>query len=183
MWPTAPTAFSQPQLCIAVVHCGELISMKDCGLWATMTCKLSSNFFLARSPPLCLRRCRGRCSHWCVEMPPKWSAAQGCQERGGEENVGVVLADSVSLKVCVCACEGWQGETSDWPLSSMSIIVLLLTLSSLFPPPGLVSTQCGLLQSPVVFCSWLIKLVSVTGRPYLKHMAMSVPFTPQLFNV
>lgn len=41
MWPTAPPAFSQPQPCHAALHCGELISMKDCGLWATMTCKLS----------------------------------------------------------------------------------------------------------------------------------------------
>ena len=41
MWPRAPTAFSQPQPCHAALHCGELISMKDCGLSATMTCKLS----------------------------------------------------------------------------------------------------------------------------------------------
>lgn len=48
---------------------------------------------------------------------------------------------------------------------------------SVCAPPGLVSTQCGLQQRPVVVCSRLIKLVSVTGKLHLKHMAMSVPFT------
>lgn len=138
-----------------------------------------------------------RCSHWCVEMQPKWSATQGSLQgeggrRQGGRDVGIAAVDSVSVKMCahvrVCvyafaACEGWQDETSDWLLWSMSIIVLLLTPSSLFPPRGLVSTQYGLQQSPVACCSWLIKLVSVTGRPYLKHMAMSVSFTLLLFNV
>lgn len=137
-----------------------------------------------------------RCSHWCVEMQPKWSATQGSLQgeggrRGGREGCGYCCGRQCvceNVRACACvyafaACEGWQDETSDWLLWSMSIIVLLLTPSSLFPPRGLVSTQYGLQQSPVACCSWLIKLVSVTGRPYLKHMAMSVSFTLLLFNV
>lgn len=57
-------------------------------------------------------------------------------------------------RLCLFATrEDWQDETSDWLLSSPSIIVGLLALRSLFPPPGLISTQCGLQQSPAVRCS------------------------------
>lgn len=125
-------------------------------------------------------------------MQPKWSATQGNSERRGEKNVGISLASSEPLNLCRLCVFGahkcWQGAASDWLLSSMSIIVLLLTLFLLCSLGRVCSSWACLrsvwsLQSPVVFCSWLIKLVSVTGQPYLKHMAMSVPFTRQHFNV
>lgn len=157
MWPAAPTALSQPQPCITAVHCGELISMKDCGLWATMTCKLSSNFFLALSPPLCLRHCREGAVTGALKCSPSDQQLRGAgrrKGRGGEERrMWVSPWPTACLWICAClfvfrAREGWHGEKSDWLLSFMSITALLLTLSSLFPllcaPPGLVSAQCGL---------------------------------------
>lgn len=104
MWPTAPTAFSQPQTSTTAVHCGELISMKDCGLWATMTCKLSSNFFLARSPPLCLRRCGEGVVTGALKCSPNDQQLRGVRERRGEEEVGVSFANSVFLNLCLSVC-------------------------------------------------------------------------------
>lgn len=156
-----------------------------------MTCKLSSNFFFVLSPPLCLRQCREGAVTGALKCSPSDQQLKGVRRKEGSK-MWVFPWLTVCHWICArlsafTARKGRQGEKSDWLLSSMSIIVMLLTLSSLFPllraPPGLVSTQCGLQQSPVVLCSRLIKLVSVTGRPYLKHMAMPVPLTHQLFNV
>lgn len=51
-----------------------------------------------------------RCSHWCVEMQPKWSATQGSLQgeggRRGGRDVGIAAVDSVSVceNVHACAC-------------------------------------------------------------------------------
>lgn len=132
MWPTASTAFSQPQPCIAAVHCGKVISMKDCGLWATMTCKLSWNFFPCTfSTSLCLRLCGEGVVTGALKCSPSDQQLRGVSREEGRE-MWVFPWPTVCLWkcVCVCVCEGWQGETSDWLLSSMSITVLLLFVPS-----------------------------------------------------
>lgn len=103
--------------------------------------------------------------------------------------MGISSARSVFLTlcpaVCVCARARCTGTPASCDVRLTAIIrVYHRSAPHSFPfvpsvcaPPGLVSTQCGLQQRPVVVCSRLIKLVSVTGKLHLKHMAMSVPFT------
>lgn len=100
MRPTAPTVFSQPQPCHAALHCGELISMKDCGLWATMTCKTSKNFFLALFLHLYAWGAVQK-----VQSLVRWNAAQVISDSGElrEESKMWVLWWP-TLKACVCVC-------------------------------------------------------------------------------
>lgn len=116
MWPTAPTAFSQPQLIVAV-HCGEQISMKDCGLWATTTCELSRQ----------------------------------SSEGGEEENVGVSLADSVSLEKCLCVCIQYMLRLAKWNIR-LTAIIRVYHCSASFSSP-LCSLRCALLPglSPLMW--------------------------------
>lgn len=147
---TCSTLCSQP----ATMHCGELISMKDCGLWATMTYKLSSNFCLVLSAPLCLRRCRAPALTGALKCSPSDQQLRGVgrererrRGRGGRKKKKrwVFPWPRVCLWICAClfvfsSCDGWQGEKSDWLLSSVSIIILPLARLPLFPalcsPPG-----------------------------------------------
>lgn len=184
MWPTASTTFSQPQLCIAAVHCGELISMKD---WSLSNHDLQAELKLlprALSISPCLRRCREGVVTGALKCSPSDQQLRGVRREEGRE-MWVFPWPTVCLSTCVCVCiqctwrfARWE---SDWLLSLFcSSIVPLCSLRC--APHALASTQCGLCQSTVVCCCCLIKLVSATGRPYLKHMAMSVPFTRQLLN-
>lgn len=136
MWPTASTAFSQPQRCIAAVHCGELISMKDCGLWATMTCKLSSNFFLcALSTSLCLRRCREGVVTGALKCSPSDQQLRGVSREEGRE-MWVFPRPTVCLWKCVCSVHVKVGKVKhqiDCYHPRLSMFCSSLS-SSLFPP-------------------------------------------------
>lgn len=193
---TCSTLCSQP----ATMHCGELISMKDCGLWATMTYKLSSNFCLVLSAPLCLRRCRAPALTGALKCSPSDQQLRGVgrererrRGRGGrkkKKKVGVSLAESVPLNLCLSVCIQLMWRLARWKIRLTAIIRVhhySAPRSSAFVPCAVFSSRglslFGVVHSPVVFHSPLIKLVSVTGPPHLKHMVMSVPFTQQLFNV
>lgn len=157
MRPTAPTAFSQPQPRHAALHCGELISMKDCGLWATMTCKPSKNFFLALFLHLYAWGAVQK-----VQSLVRWNAAQVISDSGelrAESKMWVLQwpTPKERARACVRVSFRYTWRLARWNIRLTviipSIIVGLLALRSLFPPPGLISTQCGLQQSPAVRCS------------------------------
>lgn len=72
-------------------------------------------------------------------MQPKWSATQGSFEGGGEENVGVAVADSVSLKTCVCVCVHCMWRLARWNIRLTAIIHVYhcsAPQSFLFVPPS-----------------------------------------------
>lgn len=132
MRPTAPTALSQPQPCHAALHCGELISMKDCGLWATMTCKPSKNFFLALFLHLYAWGAVQK-----VQSLVRWNAAQVISDSGElreESKMWVLQWPTLKTRVCVFSLT--------WRLASWNIRLTVIIpayhcwapCSSLFVP-------------------------------------------------
>lgn len=69
-----------------------------------MTCKLSANFFLARSPPLCLRRCREGVVTGALKRSPNDQQLRGVWRDTGRKMWVFPLANSKFQKsgpVCV----------------------------------------------------------------------------------
>lgn len=155
---TCSTLCSQP----ATMHCGELISMKDCGLWATMTYKLSSNFCLVLSAPLCLRRCRAPALTGALKCSPSDQQLRGVgrererrRGRGGRKKKkkgGCFLGRECAFEfvlVCLYSAHVTAGKVKNQidcyhPCPSLFCpsLVCLCSLRCVLLP-GLVSIQCG----------------------------------------
>lgn len=111
-----------------------------------MTCKLSSNFFLVLSPPLCLRQCREGAVTGALKCSPSDQQLRGVWRRRGW-NVGVSLADSVSQKLCLSLCIHCTRRSARWKIRLTAIIHVYHCYaphSFLFVPSAMCSSRACL---------------------------------------
>lgn len=116
-----------------------------------MTCKLSSNFFLALSPPRCLRHCREGAVTGALKCSPSDQQLRGVGGGGGCGGEGggckrFLGQESVSefVPVCLYSAHAKVGKVQNQIDCYHSCLSLLSPSLSLFVPSAVCSSRARL---------------------------------------